>query len=351
MRSLLGATFRGGLPLSNPESLSDGCAPGRPSVQVYVLAAALLSVLAPASVSPQTYPARPVRIVVPYSPGANADLIARLVAQRLSPVWGQQVFLDNRPGGATNIGSALAAKAPPDGYTLLLAGPPNAINISLMSKLPYDLLADFVPIILGTRVPNVLSVHPSLPVHSLRELIALAKARPGQLSFASGGLGSANQMAGELLKISARINIIHVPYKGSAPAITDTIGGHVELLFAGISSLVPHIKSGRLRPLATGSTKRLPMIPDVSTFIELGFPEMTTSVWFGIMAPAATPRDIVAKINADIHAILSRRDIREQLISDGQEPGGGSAEEFDTFLRNEIAKYAKVIKAAGIKLE
>jgi tripartite-type tricarboxylate transporter receptor subunit TctC len=299
----------------------------------------------------QTYPTRPVRIVVPYSPGANADLIARLVAQRLSPVWGQQVFLDNRPGGATNIGSALAAKAPPDGHTLLLAGPPNAINISLMSKLPYDLLADFAPIILATRVPNVLSVHPSVPVHNLTELIALAKARPGQLSFASGGLGSANQMAGELLKITAKINIIHVPYKGSAPAITDTIGGHVELLFAGISSLVPHIKSGRLRPLATGSSKRLSMIPNVSTFVELGYPEMTTSVWFGFMAPASTPRDSVAKINADIHAILSRRDIREQLIADGQEPGGGSSEEFDAFLRNEIAKYAKVIKAAGIKLE
>ena len=301
------------------------------TTRALLAAAALLSVFAAPSVSSQTYPAKPVRIVVPYAPGANADLIARLVAQRLSPVWGHQVFLDNRPGGATNIGTALAAKAPADGYTLLLAGPPNAINISLMSKLPYDLHADFAPIILATRVPNLLSVHPSLPVHSVRELIALARARPGQLSFASGGLGSANQMAGELLKISAKINIIHVPYKGSAPAITDTIGGHVELLFAGISSLVPHIKSGRLRPLATGSTTRLPMIPNVPTFIELGYPEMTTSVWFGFMAPAATPRDVISKVNADMHAILTRREVRDQLISDGQEPGGGSAEEFDTF--------------------
>jgi tripartite-type tricarboxylate transporter receptor subunit TctC len=220
-----------------------------------------------------------------------------------------------------------------------------------MGKLPYDLMTDFTPLVLATRVPNVLSVHPSLPARSVTELIALAKSRPGQLSFASGGLGSANQMAGELFKINANIDIVHVPYKGSAPAITDTIGGQVELLFAGISSLVPHIKSGRLRALATGSTARLPMIPEVATFIELGYPEMTTSVWFGFMAPAATPRAIVAKLNADLDAVLTRRDVREQLIADGQEPGGGTGEEFDAFLKSEIAKYAKVIKLAGIRKE
>jgi len=310
-----------------------------------------LALLAPPVSWAQPYPARTVRVIVPYSPGANADLIARAVSQRVSAVWGQQVILDNRPGGATNIGTALAAKSPPDGYTLLLAGPPNAINISLMGKLPYDLMADFTPIVLATRVPNVLAVHPSLPARTLAELIALAKSRPGQLSFASGGLGSANQMAGELLKINAKIDIVHVPYKGSAPAITDTLGGHVEMLFAGISSLIPHIQSGRLRPLATGSAKRLPMIPAVPTFVELGYPEMTTSVWFGFMAPAATPRDIVAKLNADMDAALKRKDVRDQLIGDGQEPGGGTAEEFGEFLRNEIAKYARIIKLAGIKLE
>ena len=220
-----------------------------------------------------------------------------------------------------------------------------------MGKLPYDLMTDFTPLVLATRVPNVLSVHPSLPARSVTELIALAKSRPGQFSFASGGLDSANQMAGELFKINAKIDIVHVPYKGSAPAITDTIGGQVELLFAGISSLVPHIKSGRLRALATGSTARLPMIPEVATFIELGYPEMTTSVWFGFMAPAATPRAIVAKLNADLDAVLTRRDVREQLIADGQEPGGGTGEEFDAFLKSEIAKYTKVIKLAGIRKE
>ena len=299
----------------------------------------------------QSYPAKTVRIIVPYAPGANADLITRLIAQRLAPAWGQQVLLDNRPGGATNIGSAFAARSAPDGYTLLLAGPPNAINIPLMRKLPYDLLTDFAPIILCTRIPNVLSVHPSVPARSVRELIALAKARPGQLNFASGGLGSANQMAGEQLKMIAKIDIVHVPYKGSAPAIVDAIGGQVEMLFAGISSLISHIKSGRLRPLATGSTQRLAMISDVPTFIESGFPEMTTSVWFGLMAPAATPREIVAKINTDVHAILSSQEARERLIADGQEPGGGSPEELDKFIRSEIAKYTKVIKAAGINAE
>jgi tripartite-type tricarboxylate transporter receptor subunit TctC len=197
----------------------------------------------------------------------------------------------------------------------------------------------------------VLSVHPSVPARNVRELIALARARPGQLNFASGGLGSANQMAGEQLKIIAKIDIVHVPYKGSAPAITDAVGGHVEMLFAGVSSLVIHFKSGRLRPLATGSTKRLAMIPDVPTFIESGFPEMTTSVWFGLMAPVATPHEIVAKLNADVNAILSSPETRERLVADGQEPGGGSAAEFDRFIRNEIAKYTKVIQTAGIRPE
>jgi len=292
-----------------------------------------------------------VRIIVPFAPGANADLIGRVVAQRVSPMWGQPVLLDNRPGGSTNIGSELVARAPADGYTLLLVAPPIAINVSLFRKLPYDTLTDFAPIILCTRVPNVLSVHPSVPARSLRELVALAKARPGQLNFGSGGQGSANHMAGELLKMSAGINIVHVPYKGSAPAITDGVGGHVEMIFVGISSILQLIKAGKLRPLATGSEKRLPMIPHVPTFIEAGYPEMTTSVWFGLLAPAATPADIVARINADVAHVVAMPEVRKRLIDDGQEPGGGSAEDFGRFIRSEIAKYAKVVKAAGIRGE
>jgi len=194
----------------------------------------------------QSYPAKTVRIIVPYAPGANADLITRLIAQRLAPAWGQQVLLDNRPGGATNIGSAFAARSAPDGYTLLLAGPPNAINIPLMRKLPYDLLTDFAPIILCTRIPNVLSVHPSVPARSVRELIALAKARPGQLNFASGGLGSANQMAGEQLKMIAKIDIVHVPYKGSCHRRTggNAVRGY---LFADITYQKRQVETSRDR--------------------------------------------------------------------------------------------------------
>ena len=296
----------------------------------------------------QPYPAKPVRIIVPFAPGANADLIARTVAQRVSPMWGQPVILDNRPGGSTNIGTEFAARAPADGYTLLLVAPPIAINVSLFRKLSYDTLTDFAPVILCTRVPNVMLVHPSVPARTVRELVALAKARPGQLNFGSGGQGSANHMAGELLKMTAGIDIVHVPYKGSAPAIVDGVGGHVEMIFVGISSVSALIEAGKLRPLATGSVKRLPMIPNVPTFIESGYPEMTTSVWFGLLAPVATPADIVTRINADVARVVAMPEVRNRLIADGQEPGGESPEDFGRFIRSEITKYAKVVKAAGI---
>ncbi|HTD89505.1 MAG TPA: tripartite tricarboxylate transporter substrate binding protein [Burkholderiales bacterium] len=305
----------------------------------------------PSAGSVQSYPAKPVRIIVPLAPGANADLIGRIVAQRVSPMWGQPVLLDNRPGGSTNIGSEMAARAPADGYTLLLVAPPIAINVSLFNKLPFNAITDFAPIIQCTSVPNVMSVHPSVPARNLRELIALAKARPGQLNFGSGGQGSANHMAGELLKLTAGINIVHVPYKGSAPAITDGVGGHVEMIFVGISSILQLIEAGKLRPLAIGSIKRLPMIPQVPTFIEAGYPEMTTSVWFGLLAPVATPAEIVTRINADVVGVIAMPEVRKRLIDDGQEPGGGSAEDFGRFIRSEITKYAKVVKAAGIRGE
>lgn len=303
------------------------------------------------TITGQTYPLKPVRMVVPFAPGANADLIGRIVAQRVAPLWGQPLLLDNRPGGSTNIGAELVARAPADGYTLLLVAPPVAINMSLFRKLNYNTLTDFAPIIHCTSVPNVMSVHPSVPARNLRELVALAKARPGQLNFGSGGQGSANHMAGELLKMTAGINIVHVPYKGSAPAITDGVGGHVEMIFVGISSILQLIEAGKLRPLATGSVKRLPMIPNVPTFIESDYPEMTTSVWFGLLTPAATPADIITRLNTDVARVLATPEVRNRLIADGQEPGGGSPEEFGKFIRDEITKYAKVVKAAGIRGE
>ena len=306
--------------------------------------AALFSVCAGA----QTYPAKPVRVIVPYAAGGNTDFTARAIAERISPVFKQQVVVDNRPGGATNIGSEAVARAAPDGYTLLMGGASNAINMSMFVKLPYDTLRDFEPIILCVQGANVLVVHPSLPARNLKELIALAKARPGKLNFASSGMGSSNHMAGELLKVMAGINIVHVPYKGNAPAITDILGGHVEMNFSGVPALVPHIQSGRLRAIAIGSRKRFPALPEVPTFDESGLKGYEATTWFGLMAPAKTPREVIARWNTEVDRILKSSELRERFINDGLEPMGGTTDAFGRFIRSEIEKYAKVIKAAGV---
>jgi tripartite-type tricarboxylate transporter receptor subunit TctC len=309
------------------------------------LAAALLAALPAAA---QNYPAKAVRIIVPYAAGGNTDITARAVGGKLAEVFGQQVIVDNRPGGATNIGSELAAKAAPDGYTIFMGGASNAINMSLYAKPPYDTLRDFAPISLCVKGANVLSTHPSLPARNLKELIALAKARPGKLNFASSGLGSSNQMAGELLKVMAGINIVHVPYKGNAPALTDTVAGHVEMIFSGVPALVPHIKSGRLRAIGIGSLKRFPALPEVPTFDESGLKDYEATTWFGLMAPVKTPREIVARLNVEVDKIIKSTDIQTRFINDGLEPIGGTPADFDRFIRAEITKYAKVIKTARI---
>jgi tripartite-type tricarboxylate transporter receptor subunit TctC len=297
----------------------------------------------------QTYPARSVRVIVPYAAGGNTDFTARTVAGRLTEVFGQQVIVENRPGGATNIGSELVAKAPPDGYTLLMGGASNAINMSLFAKLPYDTLRDFTPVVWCVQGANVLAAHPSVPAKNLKELIALAKARPGQLNFASSGIGSSNQMAGELLKTMAGINIVHVPYKGNAPALTDAIGGHVEMLFVGVPALVPHLQGGRLRGIGIGSLKRFSAIPDVPTFDESGLRGYESTNWFGLLAPAKTPREIVFRLNGESSKVLASPDVRDRFINDGLEAKGGTPESFGTFIRAEIEKYAKVVKATGLK--
>jgi len=299
----------------------------------------------------QTFPVRTVRIVVPYAAGGNTDIVARLIAQHLSTAWGQQVIVDNRPGGATNIGTELVARSQPDGYTLLMGGASNAINMTLFRKLPYDTLKDFQPVVLCTVGANLLTVHPSLPVKSLRELMALAKSKPGQLNFASSGIGSSNHMAGELFKLMAGINIVHVPYKGNTPALADLVGGHIEMGFAGITAQIPLIDSGKLRPMAVSSKERFPAIPKIPTFNEAGVPGYESSTWFGLLAPAAVPQDVVRKIHADAAKVLARQDIRDRLMADGQNPGGGPIDSFAKFLRDEIAKYAKVIKAANVPLQ
>lgn len=311
-----------------------------------LLVAALIAAL---SAQAQTYPVRPVRVIVPYAAGGNTDITARAIGAKLTPIFGQQVLVDNRPGGGTNIGSDLVAKAPADGYTLLMAGAANAINMSLFANPPYSTLRDFTPVILCVKGANVLSVHPSLPASNLKQLIALAKAQPGAMNFASAGIGSSNQMAGELLKMMAGINIVHVPYKGNTPALADTMAGHVEMIFSGVTALIPQIRSGRLRAIGIGSLKRFSAIPEVPTFDESGLKGYEAITWFGLLAPAKTPADIVARWNTEVDRLIASPDLKERFLNDGQETMGGSPEAFAQFIRAEIDKYAGVIKAARVQ--
>jgi tripartite-type tricarboxylate transporter receptor subunit TctC len=311
-----------------------------------LLAGALVAALPAAA---QNYPIKPVRVIVPYAAGGNTDFTARTLAMKLTEVFGQQVIVENRPGGATNIGTEAVVKAPPDGYMLLMGGASNAINMSLFAKPPYSTERDLTPVVWCVQGANVLAVHPSLPAKNLKELIALAKAQPGKLNFASSGIGGSNHMAGELLKVMAKINIVHVPYKGNAPSLTDAVGGHVEMIFVGVPALVPHLQSGRLRAIAIGSLKRFVAIPDVPTFAEAGLPGYESTNWFGLMAPARTPRDIVGRVNAESGKILASPEVRDRFLNDGLESKGGSPEAFGKFIQSEIDKYAKVVKATGLK--
>jgi tripartite-type tricarboxylate transporter receptor subunit TctC len=303
---------------------------------------------AASAASAQSFPAKPVRIVNPFAPGGNTDIVTRAIIDRLVPVLKQQVIMEHRPGAMTNIASEYVAKSPPDGYTLLMGGASNAINMSYLAKMPYDTLRDLEPLILCLKGANVLAAHPSLPARSVKELIALARAQPGKLNYASSGLGSSNHMAGELLKVMAKIDIEHVPYKGNNPALTDTMGGHVHMLFAGVPSLLPQVQSGRLRGIAISSLKRAPALPQVPTFDESGVKGYEATNWFGIFAPAKTPRDIVAKLNGDIDKVIRTPDLVERFGNDSLEVVGGPPEAFRAFVRTEIDKYAKVIAAAGI---
>ncbi len=310
--------------------------------------AAALVLAAQPVLAQQNWPTRTVRIIVPYAAGGNTDYTARTVAAKVSEMWGQQVVVDNRPGGGTNIGSELAATAAPDGYTLFMGGASNAINMTLYSRPPYNTARDFQPVVWCVQGAALLAAHPSLPAKNAKELIALAKSRPGQLNYGHAGLGSSNHMAGELLKYLTGINIVHVPYKGNAPSITDAISGNVEMVFSGVPALVPHIKSGRLRAIALSSLQRFPAVPEVPTFDESGVKGYEASNWFGLMAPSKVSKDIVNKINADSNKALAMKDVREKFDRDGLITKGGSTEDFGKFIRAETEKYANVIKKAGI---
>jgi tripartite-type tricarboxylate transporter receptor subunit TctC len=290
-----------------------------------------------------------VRLVVPYSAGGSTDLISRALGHKLSEMWGQTVVIDNRPGGGTIIATDIVADSAPDGYTLLVTTTSFSIVPSLTDKLPYDPAKDFEPITLVNTTPLVLVVNPGVPAKSVKELIALAKARPGELNFGSAGSGGSNHLAGELFNVMAGVNIVHVPYKGNAPALNDLVGGHVDIVFNGLTSAVPLIKSGRLRPLAVTSLTRADALPDVPTLDELGLKGFQATAWNGLSAPAGTPKSVIARINADVVKVLHSPELVERLKAEGSDPVGNSPEQFTAFLREETAKWSKVIKFAGIE--
>jgi tripartite-type tricarboxylate transporter receptor subunit TctC len=296
------------------------------------------------------FPAKPVRFIAPFPPGGSTDLLARLVAQKLTEAWGQQVIVENRGGAAGTIGVELAARSAPDGYTIVMGHVGTfGVNPTLYPKLPYNAVRDFAPITVLATVPNGMAVHPSLPVKTARDFVALAKARPGELLYASGGSGSASHLAGEYFKLLTRIEMVHVPYKGTAPAMISMISGQTTMTITGMVALMPHVKSSRLKLLGVATMKRLPIMPDVPTIHESGVPGYDANQWYGVLAPAATPRDIITKLHTDIVKVLARPDVKERLAADGAEPVANTPEQFAAHIKAEIARWAPVVTASGAK--
>ena len=300
----------------------------------------------------QSYPNRPIRLIVTFAAGGGADFMGRLIGQKLSESLGQSVVVDNRAGAGGAIGNEAAAKAAPDGYTLLLgAAGPLVISPALYAKLPFDTVKDFAPISLLAHVPFALCAHPSVPANHVKELIVLARARPGKLNFGSSGTAGAPHLAGELFKASAKLDIVHVPYKGLAPAITDLIGGQLDLVFADVNLVSQHIEAKRLRGLAVTGAKRSAIMPQLPTVSEAALPGYQAGTWYGVLAPSAVPREVIAKLNAEINKILASNEIRERLATQGAEPAGIAPEQFADLIKADLSKWAKVVKAANIKLE
>lgn len=299
----------------------------------------------------QTYPNRPVRLIVPYPPGGPVDILGRTVAQKLAESLGQNVLVDNRAGASGIVGTEVAAKAPPNGYTLVVAAMTLTIQHTLYPKLPYDLSKDFTAIASVAGGPLVLVIHPSVPVKNVKELIAFARARPGQLNYASPGSGSASHLSGEMLKTMAGIQVVHVPYKGGAPAVADLLGGHVTFMFNTISTALPHVRSGRLRGLGVTSALRSRAAPEIPTIAEAGVPGFESGTWYGITGPAGIPQNIVARLNAEINKSLEAPDMKEHIAGMGLETMGGTPERFAALIRDETVKWAKVVKASGARAD
>ena len=318
-----------------------------------MIRAAMMAFLALAgAASAQTYPSKPIRIVVGVPPGGATDIVARLVGQKMGEQTGQTVVIDNRGGAGGNIGAELVAKSAPDGYTLFLATIGTmTINPWLYKNMPFDTLRDFAAISQLTSMPQVLVVHPSVPAKSTKELIAYAKANPGKLNFASGGSGTAIHLAGELFKTMAGVDMVHVAYKGAAPAMTDLLSGQVSLMFDQILSAFPHVKSGKLRALAVTTEKRSPAAPELPTIAEAALPGYAVTTWHGLLAPAGTPRPVVQRLNAEAVKALQAPDLRERFASQGVDPVSSTPEQFAAFMKTELEKWRKVMAAAGTKLE
>jgi tripartite-type tricarboxylate transporter receptor subunit TctC len=313
----------------------------------------MLGIVAGQATAQPVYPARSIRFIVPYPPGSGTDIVARMLGQKLTEAWGQQVLVDNRPGAGAIIGVDAVAKAAPDGYTIGIAdNGPLAINPALYPKLPYNPARDFAPVTLVANLPFILVVHPDVPASNLAELLALAKARPGRINYASVGNGSAVHLATELLKTRAGIDLVHVPYKGSAPALNGVLSGEASLMFVNLLSSLPLVKAGKLRALATGTSKRLAALPELPTVAEAGVPGYEYQAWFGVVAPAATPRGIVERLNQELRRIITMPEIRDRMISQGGlEPVGGTAESFAALIPAEIEHWGKVVRETGARVD
>ncbi|HTE16050.1 MAG TPA: tripartite tricarboxylate transporter substrate binding protein [Burkholderiales bacterium] len=314
--------------------------------------AGLLFALACATTNAQGYPQRAVRFIVPVAAGGATDILTRTIGQRLTAAWGQQVLVDNRPGGGSNVGFEIAAQAPADGYTLLMAQPAFTVNVSLYKKLAYDPTRDFAAVTLAATGANVLVIHPSVPAYTLKDFIALAKSKPGQMNYASSGNGTTPHLSGELFKAMAGVNITHIPYKGAGASISDLLGGHVDLAFVSLSSVVPQLKAKRLRALAITSARRTALMPELPTFTEAGLKGFEVTGWYGVVAPAGTAKEIIARLHADITRVLAQAEVVQTLASFGLEAAPpNTPEEFTAYLRAEIIKWAKVVKTSGARAD
>src|SRR6266545_5991607 len=316
-----------------------------------LLASFFILLFSSVALAQEPYPGRPIRFILPFPPGGGTDILGRIISERLAANLGQPVVTENRGGAGGNVGAEAAAKSAPDGYTVVLVAPSLAISPSLYSKLNYDPVRDFAPVSLVATVPNVIVTHPSVPANTLTEFIQLAKTRPGGMNFGSGGSGTSNHLAGELFNIVAGVKLVHVPYKGVNLAMNDVLSGQIHLVVIGVPAAAPHIKAGKLRALALVAPQRSPALPEVPTVAEAGLPNFEVTTWYGVLAPAGTPGPVVTRLNAELVKIMHAPELKERLAAMATEPRTSTPEEFAAYLKQEIAKWAEVVRRAGLKAD